>query len=260
MAVFADYQQLQQVFLSLINNAQEALSANTDMVRKLRIVSRLTDDAVAVDIIHNSPGISEVDRAKLFEPFFTTKDFGQGIALGLSVCYGIIKEHDGDIRISDTKSGGATFTVTLPLYRISKSEDETSRPEQSQPVSDASGVRILIVDDESGILDNLSSTFQQDGYMVHTALRGEHGIDNINKNTYDAILLDIRLPDTDGTVLYNRIKELKPELAPRIIFVTGDTVSHDTLAFIEKTENPYLTKPFDIERVRQVVADRLSDN
>ena len=61
MAVFADYQRLQQVFLSLINNAQEALSANTDMVRKLRIVSRLTDDAVAVDIIDNGPGISEVD-------------------------------------------------------------------------------------------------------------------------------------------------------------------------------------------------------
>lgn len=76
MAVSADYQRLQQVFLSLINNAQEALSANTDMVRKLRIVSRLTDDAVAVDIIDNGPGISEVDRAKLFEPFFTTKDFG----------------------------------------------------------------------------------------------------------------------------------------------------------------------------------------
>ena len=76
MAVFADYQRLQQVFLSLINNAQEALSANTDMVRKLRIVSRLPDDAVAVDIIDNGPGISEVDRAKLFEPFFTTKDFG----------------------------------------------------------------------------------------------------------------------------------------------------------------------------------------
>ena len=123
------------------------------------------------------------------------------------------------------KSGGASFTVTLPLFRISKSEDETSRPEQSQPVSDASGIRILNFDDEPGILDILYSTFQQDGYIVHTALRGEHGIDYINKNIYDAILLDIRLPDTDGTVLYNRIKELKPELAPRIIFVTGDTVT-----------------------------------
>ena len=89
-------------------------------------------------------------------------------------------------------------------------------------------------------------------------MRGEHGIDYINKNTYDAIILDIRLPDCNGTTLYKRIKALRPELAPRIIFVTGDTISHDTLSFIEKTENPYLTKPFDIDKVRQVVADRLS--
>jgi len=75
------------------------------------------------------------------------------------------------------KSGGAIFTVTLPLYRISKSEDETSRPEQSQPVSDASGIRILNFDDEPGILDILYSTFQQDGFLVHRTLRGEHRID-----------------------------------------------------------------------------------
>ncbi|MDP6054182.1 MAG: hypothetical protein QF879_17725 [Candidatus Latescibacteria bacterium] len=81
------------------------------------------------------------------------------------------------------KSGGAIFTtVSLPLYRISKSDDETSRPEQSQPVSDASGVRILNFDDEPGILDILYSAFQQDGYIVHRTLRGEHGIDYINKN------------------------------------------------------------------------------
>ena len=258
MAVFADYQQLQQVFLSLINNAQEAVSTNTDKTRTLRIVSRLMDDAVAVDIIDNGQGISELDRAKLFEPFFTTKDFGQGVGLGLSVCYGIVKEHDGDIKISDTEGGGATFTITLPLYRISKPEEETSSPEQTQSTSNPPGARILIVDDEPGILDILSSTFQQDGYIVHTALRGEHGIDYINKNTYDAIILDIRLPDCNGTTLYKRIKALRPELAPRIIFVTGDTISHDTLSFIEKTENPYLTKPFDIDKVRQVVADRLS--
>ncbi len=82
----------------------------------------------------------------------------------------------------------------------------------------------------------------------------------LTKNTYDAILLDISLPDTDGTVLYNRFKGLKTELALGIIFVMGDTVSNDTLSFIEKTGKPYLTEPFGIERIRQVVADRLSDN
>lgn len=258
MAVFADYQQLQQVFLSLINNAQEALSLNTDAARRLRILSRLTDDTVAVDIIDNGPGISDGDKAKLFEPFFTTKDFGQGIGLGLSVCYGIIKEHDGDIKISDTDGGGATFTVTLPLYRISSPEKEAPPVEATEPVPPTSEGRILIVDDEPGILDILSSTFQQDGYIVHTALRGEHGIDYIHKNTYDAILLDIRLPDSDGTTLYTRIRELRPELAGRIIFVTGDTVSPDTLSFIKETENPYLTKPFDIDKVRQIVSEKLA--
>jgi two-component system NtrC family sensor kinase len=72
---------------------------------------------VSIEIEDNGPGIPEEIRAKIFEPFFTTKPAGQGTGLGLSVTYGIIKDHGGDIRVEDAQGGGTRFIVNLPVNR-----------------------------------------------------------------------------------------------------------------------------------------------
>jgi len=252
MTVYADFQQLQQVLLSLINNAQEALLTRNASDRDIRIATRLQDDQVIIDLIDNGPGIDDEHIARLFEPFFTTKEFGKGIGLGLSICYGIIKEHQGDIRVTHTEGGGATFTILLPPSRSNKSQEPTSSSESPnvQP-----SFRILIIDDEPAILDFLTSTFRQNGYTVDAVLSGSDGMAHIDRTQYDLALLDIRLPDSDGKQLYREIIARRPELEKRIIFITGDTVSQDTLDFVRQTGNPCLTKPFDIERLRLMVAD-----
>lgn len=259
LVVFADYQQLQQVFLSLINNAQEAMLTNASPDRKIQIISRLQNDMATIDFIDNGPGVKNAELAKLFEPFFTTKEFGQGIGLGLSVCYGIITEHQGNIIVSHTEGGGATFTVTLPLYSVGDRSEQETAASGAEPGARSRRHRILIVDDEPGILDILSSALRQAGYIVETALRGEEGIKRITSEAFDLVLLDIRLPDCDGSTLYRRIQDINAELATRIIFITGDTVSRDTHTFIEQTGNPFVNKPFDIEIVRQLVTETLVD-
>jgi two-component system NtrC family sensor kinase len=258
LVVFADFQQLQQVFLSILNNAREALMTQNRLDRSIRLVTRLQDDFVAVDIIDNGPGIGEGHLSRLFDPFFTTKEFGKGIGLGLSVCYGIIKEHQGDIKVSHTEGGGATFTITLPLHRITRPEERPEEPEAAQESSPV-GFRILIIDDEPGILDILASTFRQAGYTVDTVRRGDEGFARATRNPYDLVLLDIWLPDVDGKTLYQNIVAHRPELKTRILFITGDTVSPNTMKFIERTGNQYLAKPFDIEKVRRLVANLLSN-
>ena len=117
--------------------------------------------------------------------------------------------------------------------------------------------RILVIDDEAGILDILSSSLEQAGYSVDTAMRAVDGLLALQNGKYDLILMDIRLPDSDGGTLFHKVKAMDPEVADRVIFITGDTVSTETLAFIEETGNIYIAKPFDIESVRQLVARRL---
>jgi two-component system NtrC family sensor kinase len=257
LMVMADFQQLQQVFLSVINNAQEALIGHNRPDRTIRMASHIDNDRAVVEIIDNGPGIPDDLIPKLFEPFFTTKDFGKGIGLGLSVCYGIIREHNGDIQVSPTEGGGATFIVTLPL---SGAAAPTPDPDHSREESSSSAARrrILIIDDEPGILDILSSALTEMQYSVDTALRGADAVELIFRAPYDLVLLDIRLPDTDGKTLYQNILIHRPELRRRIAFLTGDTVSPDTLTFIEKTGNPLITKPFDIARLPGLLAEMLS--
>ncbi len=105
--------QLQQVFLNFAINAQQAMGEKGG---NLIVRTRQNDDgAVVVEVQDDGPGIPEEIRAHIFEPFFTTKPAGQGTGLGLSVTYGIVRDHGGEIRIEDPPGGGTRFVVTLPM-------------------------------------------------------------------------------------------------------------------------------------------------
>ncbi len=112
--VYGDPQQLQQVFLNVVNNAYDAVREVT-RVPVVKISTSAANGMVEVRISDNGPGISLPDR--IFDPFFTTKEVGKGTGLGLSICYGIMREHGGEITCINLPNGeGATFTVKLPIY------------------------------------------------------------------------------------------------------------------------------------------------
>jgi len=110
--VMGDAQQLQQVFLNILNNAYDAVR-EVGRPARIEIMSTKFGDAVEVSFSDNGKGISQADR--IFDPFFTTKEIGKGTGLGLSICYGIVKEHGGEILCHNNIAGyGATFIVRLP--------------------------------------------------------------------------------------------------------------------------------------------------
>jgi two-component system NtrC family sensor kinase len=110
--VIGDSQQLQQVFLNILNNAYDAVRESVDGPR-IDISTRRNEDYVEVAFCDNGHGITNPDR--IFDPFFTTKQVGEGTGLGLSICYGIVKEHGGEILCANNAGRqGATFTVRLP--------------------------------------------------------------------------------------------------------------------------------------------------
>ena len=110
--VVGDAQQLQQVFLNIVNNAYDAVR-ETGRPGRIEIMTARTGSLVEISFRDNGPGIAHPDR--IFDPFFTTKDVGKGTGLGLSICYGIVREHGGEILChNNVDGGGATFVVKLP--------------------------------------------------------------------------------------------------------------------------------------------------
>jgi two-component system NtrC family sensor kinase len=120
-----DAAQLQQVFLNLIINAETEMK----LVRnkgKLLIKTEQLDNSIHISFKDNGPGISRENLDKIFNPFFTTREVGEGTGLGLSMCYGIVKEHNGRIWADSVRGNGATFNVELPIIakttRVTKSK------------------------------------------------------------------------------------------------------------------------------------------
>jgi C4-dicarboxylate-specific signal transduction histidine kinase len=108
--------QLEQVFINLLTNARDALDEVSEERKRIRIVSSLQGDRIRIVFEDAGPGIPADISKRVFDPFFTTKEVGTGTGLGLSITYSIVKEHGGEIALSPTPGGGATFTVEVPLY------------------------------------------------------------------------------------------------------------------------------------------------
>jgi CheY-like chemotaxis protein len=110
-----------------------------------------------------------------------------------------------------------------------------------------------VVDDEQAIRDLLVGLLSMEGHQVEAVRTGMEALQRLAEHPYDAIITDIRMPEMDGIEFYNRILHDHPELARRVIFTTGDTISPDTRAFVEATTAPFLAKPFQLRAVREVV-------
>ena len=119
--VNASKNQLRQVFLNMVANARDAMPKGGT----LTVTTSGNSDEIRVEISDTGIGISEENIIKIFDSFFTTKDEVKGVGLGLSVCYGFIKDHGGDIKVQSQVGQGTTFTITLPIYTVAESEKET---------------------------------------------------------------------------------------------------------------------------------------
>jgi two-component system NtrC family sensor kinase len=257
----ADVHQIQQVFLNIITNAEHAM---LQAHGRGRLVIRSKTDAhnnrIRIEITDDGPGIPESHLSKIFDPFFTTKEVGKGTGLGLSLSYGIIKEHGGNIYALSRAGEGATFVIELPI--IARLMEDASifpelKPKALQFDNLIRGKRVLIVDDEKYILDFFIEIFRSFPMEVDTACDGWAAMEKVTKSDYDLVITDYRMPQMSGLELFEWIKKTRPQMARRIIFVTGDTVSMETRSLFEKTSNRYLAKPFKIEEVKEVIQQTL---
>ncbi len=243
-----DPNQIQQVFVNLLNNAAQAI-ASTGRPGQVLVRARRWLDGVAIDVIDDGPGMSEALAAQVFEPFFTTKPEGEGTGLGLSISQGILREHGGRIMLATEEGRGSTFTVQLPL---------STRPPAPAPESAAGApvkrLRVLVVDDEPHILHYMHATLEAWGHIPVVARNGREGLELADRERFDLIISDLRMPELGGREFYEQLADGHPELAARLVFSTGDTVRGDTLAFLDSLDRPYLHKPFSLAELRTLLA------
>jgi signal transduction histidine kinase/CheY-like chemotaxis protein len=259
----ADFNQMQQVCIIILENAQHALMSNQDS-KEMRIYTEHKNSTMIIKFSDNGPGIAKEIQNRIFEPFFTTKELGKGTGLGLSIAYGIINKHEGKFYVESEPGNGATFIVELPIVKDPSSTDYQSDPQNKTVYSPRTGrqgpvgKRILIVDDEIEMVEMLFNLLRNDGYRVDTARNGKLALEKIQVRDYEVIICDVKMPVMNGIQLYEILKERKPKMAERIIFISGDIINRDTIKFLKTCGCMYLGKPFKIESLRKSVSNLIS--
>lgn len=251
-ALWGDQDQLCQLLLNLVINAQHAL-AETPGPRRLRVWARAAGAGLVLEVADSGPGVPEHLRLRVFEPFFTTKPVGMGTGIGLSLCHSIALAHGGRIDVTDAPEGGALFRVSLPLGQ-GTAEDTVSPP--AMPAT-APGKAVLIVDDEPEIADMLAEILEHAGYRTAIAHSGRQALERLAAAAFELVLSDIRMPDLDGPGLYQALAERWPALQRRVVFITGDILGSDAAQTLQQ-RIPMLEKPFKPDEVKRVVAELLA--
>ena len=206
----------------------------------------------------NGPGIPQHTMPFIFDPFFTTKNLGEGTGLGLSIAHTLIENHGGTIH-AKSEPGKTMFTIDLPLARSPKITHGRKRdaaaarpPRQSKRLG-----RVLVVDDESSIVDALCEFLDLQNITADKANDGHEALQLLAKHRYDAIISDIRMPGLDGPQLYEKAADSNPAYRKRFLFMSGDMVRESTQSFVSSLNCPCLSKPFPLQVLFQHVQPHL---
>jgi PAS domain S-box-containing protein len=245
--------QLQQVFLNLIVNAEQAMKKAHGR-GTLTITTEKLDNMLRLSFQDDGPGITKENMRHVFEPFFTTKAPGEGTGLGLSLSRSIVLEHDGEMSVESEVGKGATFIVELPMVEALSAEEETATPTPEVKPLAAQNNKILVVDDEPTIRELLEKVLTRMGHKVDVTADAGTAMDKIYAGeAYDLIITDVRMPGMNGIELYSRILEKSPEMKNRTIFITGDVMGIDIRTFLIQNKLPYIAKPFDIVLLKEKI-------
>ena len=261
VSVWADPHQLQQVFLNLLLNAEQAIRSQRDQGTIRVRLGGAADGQAEVRISDDGPGIAPAVLPHIFDPFFTTKPPREGTGLGLSICQAIVKEHGGDIGVESAPGAGATFIVRLPRHRVEASRGLGSAVAVAPPPAPGqeNGWRILVVDDEPAVARLIADALSQQGYEVRAHTESRRALYEAFEQPFHLVICDIRMPEVDGPAFYRALRDRESGLARRLLFTTGDTLARETADFLAEVRLPFLAKPFRVEelrsRVRQLLAD-----
>src|SRR5437660_3308655 len=248
----ADAHQLQQVFLNLITNAEQAMERAERDQQRLTVRTRQAGTLIRTEIEDTGPGIPPNLLERIFNPFFTTKPTGSGTGLGLSISLGIVREHEGRIW-AENAAQGARFVIELPIVAPRTTGDYPAVT-SSAPITDR--LHVLVIDDEASVRVALQRYLASRGHEVETTASGKEALARMREDAFDAVIVDMRMPDVSGEQLFQELKARDPSYAERVIFTTGQLVDDSVRSFLASTGRPCVPKPFEFSSFDQVLPAR----
>ncbi len=255
---------LRKMLLNLLLNIQdkdgqevlvEIKSENCDNNEiKLEIPDKSAEEYIKITVTEHGTELSEVDITKIFDPFYSKKKLGySGSGLGMTIVQGVVLDSKGFIRVSSTPGFSTEYKIFLPVI------NETVVAIQAKEVSDSikgKGELILVIDDmdiQRTIGTDVLKTLE---YEVVGAESGKKALELIERGiTPDLILLDMIMPDMDGLETYLAIKELLPDI--KVVIVSGYAESYRVRTALQEGVNDYVSKPYTLKHLGQVVRDVL---
>jgi len=228
--VEADEGSTVSALLNLIVNARDAMPEGgtiTVETANLHLTDPVPDvsgrplepgDYVCVRVSDTGAGIGPEQRDRVFQPFYTTKAPGAGSGLGLPMVEGFMRQSGGAVLLETAPGEGARFDLCFPALRGAAKPAPRKRPDTAQPTE---GARILVVEDEPGVLKNLRATLGRSGYVVQTAETGDAALEMFRIDAgIDLLLTDIVMPGRlQGTGLARELRQLAPDLP--VVFMSG---------------------------------------
>lgn len=266
LTIHGDFIQLQRSLINLIRNAADALEGkenptitislhkkNSDNAFLERHPSVKTTNMVRLTVHDNGSGISEGTQEHLFEPFFTTKDVGKGTGLGLAVVYGTLRAHGGVIEVESRQNAFTAFHLYFPLSDNKSSEKKNGL---SKDVMMGSGESILLVDDQSFMLQTGKGILERLGYRAITAKGGEEAIKiyQEQKEEIKLIILDVVMPEMDGKEVSEALLSINPNA--NILFATGYNKNEILPSEIDE-KGQLILKPFSVPELSKMIRNKL---
>ena len=263
-----DSGQTEQVIMNLAVNARDAMPLGGSLT--IMTENAIVDEDYCREFPYARPGKfvcmsvddfgigmdeSIVDR--IFEPFFTTKGMAEGTGLGLSVVYGIVKQHDGWINVRSEPGKGSSFKIYLPAVSESP-EDEVEKKILVQELR-GRGERILLVEDEKAVLEFSARLLDQNGYIVFKAKNSKEALEIFDreKGDFHLVLSDVVLPDESGLHLAEQILTRKPKL--KILLCSGYTDERSQWTVIRERGFPFVQKPYKTVELLQAIKEAMEE-
>jgi PAS domain S-box-containing protein len=265
LTIMADPKQVDQVLLNLLTNARDAmphggmLVLETDRVQIDNTFIRShgygsPGEYALLSVTDTGIGIDEEIKGRIFEPFFTTKEVGKGTGLGLAMVYGIIKQHNGYINVYSEPGQGTTFNIYFPLIEAAAGE---IKPE-SAPALESGTETILLAEDNAEVRESTKALLEKFGYSVIEAVNGEDAIRlyTDNKDLIDLVLLDVIMPKKNGKEVYEKLREMKPDV--RVLFMSGYTANIPDKIMAQDAGLEIISKPFAKNQILKKIKTVLS--
>ncbi|OGP74168.1 MAG: hypothetical protein A2W09_03660 [Deltaproteobacteria bacterium RBG_16_50_11] len=246
-SILGNPSELREVLTNIIFNAIDAMPQGG----KITVSSHpLADHWVEVRIADTGIGMTEEIKRRVFDPFFTTKGVTSS-GLGMSVSYGIIKRHGGEILVESEPGKGTTFILHLPVGYGEEKPVEKAAP----PPPESRTARILVIDDEDSVRNVLSQMLTIKGHVVEVAPSGEAGIERFKGGKFDLVFTDLGMPRISGWDVGKAIKQINP--AVPIAMITGWGLELDKKKMTESGIDLVITKPFDLDQVVRLVSEAM---